>query len=238
MKSPEKYLIRHYGLKQPKLNLLEGYADKTYKVSESGNLWILKVHPERPGMANQILAEHRFMEALGTLENYHFPAHQKSIEQKVFISAEGYLLRLLTYIPGQFMSEITWPAPFLKSFGTFLAAVDKVGLGVDPVHIATKRFHWDLQHLLLNRDYLNAISEPGLRSRINYFFLQFELEVLPRNYALRRAIIHNDANENKKLFNGEDLSEDIYIQYAQELELDADAFQECAGRCLYSNRGL
>ena len=195
MESLKKYLSRHYGLKNPELELLEGYADKTYKVTEGDRCWILKVHPERPGLVKQITAEHNFMEALGKLKQFKVPSHIKSTENKVFIAAEKKLLRLLRFVPGQFMSEINWPATFLDNFGSFLAELSKVGLELDPSDIAAKRFHWDLQHLLMNKEYLKSVSEPGIRSRIDYFFLQYELEVLPRAYKLRRAVIHNDTNE-------------------------------------------
>ncbi|WP_445382112.1 aminotransferase class III-fold pyridoxal phosphate-dependent enzyme [Robiginitalea sp. IMCC43444] len=199
MESLKKYLSRHYGLYNPELQLLEGYADKTYKVITGEGCWILKVHPERPGLAKQISAEHNYMEALDKLKLFKVPAHVKSKENKVFIAAENKVLRLLRFVPGQFMSEINWPATFLDNFGSFLAEVSKVGLELDPSDIAAKRFHWDLQHLLMNKEYLKSVSEPGIRSQIDYFFLQFELEVLPRAYELRRAVIHNDTNENNIL---------------------------------------
>jgi protein-disulfide isomerase len=77
--------------------------------------------------------------------------------------------------------------------------------------------------------------------QVRFVFRDFPLTSLHPN-AVPAAEAANCANEqdafwefNEKLFNGEILSEDIYKQYAQELELDTDAFEECISDGRYND---
>jgi 4-aminobutyrate aminotransferase-like enzyme len=60
---------------------------------------------------------------------------------------------------------------------------------------AHREFEWDIAHALDWRKDVDKIPSPENRRVAEYFFLQFEMEVQPYFSELRKAIVHNDAND-------------------------------------------
>ena len=66
--------------------------------------------------------------------------------------------------------------------------------------ISSRKLHWDIQNLNLNKKHLKYISDPSDRKIVLFFFQQFNEFVSPILNELRTSIIHNDTNEWNILF--------------------------------------
>jgi 4-aminobutyrate aminotransferase-like enzyme/Ser/Thr protein kinase RdoA (MazF antagonist) len=107
-------------------------------------------------------------------------------------------LRVLSYLEGDFMQDVRPAFESFESLGHQLALMDKALK--DFVQPATARYtEWDLARVLDCRDKLECIKDPEKRTMAAYFLLQYEMEVLPLQQGLRKAIIHNDANDHNVL---------------------------------------
>jgi Ser/Thr protein kinase RdoA (MazF antagonist) len=101
----------------------------------------------------------------------------------------GYLVRLVTYLPGTPLAEVTPHSPeLLYDLGRKLGQLDRALVDFD--HPAVHRdFHWDLANG--NRivdEHAELIEDAALRELV--LKCRFEL-----NTELRRSVIHGDAND-------------------------------------------
>ncbi len=133
--------------------------------------------------------------------------------------------RVLSYLPGKFLSEITPHSPdLLADFGKFLGKMDRAFTNF--VHPAMQRyFDWDFHNALHMRKYTQHIKDSSLRRLAEYFYLQFESEVLPGFQQLPAQVIHNDANDYNVLSDGKritgiiDFGDVIFTQRIAELSI-------------------
>jgi len=123
-------------------------------------------------------------------------------------SGEQHFLRLLTYLKGMPLGNVKRHSiGLLQDLGFKMGQVTEALRSFD--HPALHRdFHWDLANGLgIIQSYEALIREPELRQLIQQLCTQFEHYVAPLLPAMRRSIIHNDANNFNLLAGGGD---DIY----------------------------
>ena len=188
-------LKTHFGLEAQKIEPLEGYGSSNYKVSTLRGLYVLKCYQQSTARQGLLYTEGKVLESLSTLSNYHFPYVVNSINEREIIQTDGKIFRLHQFVEGDLLAEVEQSDSLLHSFGRILGQMNLKMAGVDPHKIGIREIKWDLQRLLDNREYLSYIPEAERRSLVDYFFLQFEEEVLPLAPKLRKSLIHNDAND-------------------------------------------
>ena len=105
------------------------------------------------------------------------------------------LYRLLSWIDGTFLSEVTHTDELLLSFGEFLAKMDAALVNISSSAIKARRIIWDLQYLLDLQSRISYVSDLETRKYIQYFLLQYRENVIPQFNQLRKSTIHNDAND-------------------------------------------
>lgn len=113
-----------------------------------------------------------------------------------------YYARILNFIEGTFwVDETNRNEQLYKSLGNFLGRMDKILEGY--YHPAIEReYVWDIRNALPAEDKLHFIKDPEKRRVAGYFLLQFDTEAKPVLQHLRRACIHNDANDYNVLVKG------------------------------------
>ena len=205
MEAIRKMIRENYGLEVEALHPLEGYEDKTYLMKSPAGAWILKEHLPRPGLRERISLEARLMAHFGTTGDYVFPELLPTLSGEEAPEAEGRVYRVMSYLEGTFLGKLPardWP---LAGLGRLLGVLARKSLDFSGLLQEPEASPWDLQHLPLHKANLRKyIQEPPLASAIAYFIQQFESEVEPWRYGLRKGFIHNDANEwNILLRNGE-----------------------------------
>lgn len=110
--------------------------------------------------------------------------------------ADGHLVRLVTWLPGRPLAAVRHhPPELLDDLGGRLGELDRALKDFD--HAALHRdFYWDLAGGIdRSRALLSGVGDGGWRGVLARELDRIEARVRPRLTALRRSIIHNDAND-------------------------------------------
>ena len=107
----------------------------------------------------------------------------------------NYYLRVLTYLEGDFwVNANAFPDELFLSLGSLLGEMDNCLQEFK--HLAMHRYYeWDIANALDAEQNLQYIKNHEKRRIAAYFLLQFRSEVSPLHSLLRKAYIHNDAND-------------------------------------------
>jgi 4-aminobutyrate aminotransferase-like enzyme/Ser/Thr protein kinase RdoA (MazF antagonist) len=112
------------------------------------------------------------------------------------------LVWMLSYLPGRLLAEANPHSDeLLAGLGAYLGRLD--GALASFTHPAAQReLKWDLAHADWAVAWLDAIDDPRRRELARSFLRRYEDEAAPLLPALRRSIIHNDANDYNVLVSG------------------------------------
>jgi Ser/Thr protein kinase RdoA (MazF antagonist) len=108
-----------------------------------------------------------------------------------------HFVRLVTWIPGTTLAEVTPHAPeLLADFGGFLGRLDRALTGF--THPAMRRsFHWDIARADSTVSKCGKhIEDPNRRALVEGFLSRFRRHVAPKLAELRTSVIHNDPNDH------------------------------------------
>ncbi|MCI0388371.1 MAG: aminotransferase class III-fold pyridoxal phosphate-dependent enzyme [Acidobacteria bacterium] len=111
---------------------------------------------------------------------------------------------LVTYLPGVPLGSVKrHSSELLSDLGQRIGQLDRALAGFD--HRAVHRnFHWDLANgLRVVREYEPLIANKEMRRLVTRLAADFERNVASMLPALRRSVIHNDANDYNVLVGGE-----------------------------------
>ena len=181
---------------------LPGYCDGNFAIrSGDGDLFVLKLseHGVDPAV---IELQNRVMAHLG--ERAPQLAIQRpcpSVDGASILHVEAadgreHLARLLTWLPGTTMAEVSpHPPELLEDLGSFLGEMDEALLGIeDPA--MHRESSWDLARGVEVIDSLRTeVIVAADRELIDRYLLRFKEDALPRFAKLRRSLIHGDAND-------------------------------------------
>ena len=103
--------------------------------------------------------------------------------------------RLLTWLPGRPMAEVTpHSAEMLRSLGRSLGTITS-GLSSFEHRAARRSLKWDLAAAGWIADHLDRVTDKTLRERIERVLAEFTRHVRPALADLRSSVVHNDAND-------------------------------------------
>jgi len=199
-------LKNNFGIAATSVSSLEGYDSVNFKVVSDSGIFVLKQYRINKYSKELREAENDILQDLSVLKHQEFPEVIQTVEGNLFWRSDTDYFRLLTYVEGDFLGVVEHSSNLLHSFGEFLGKMDKQLEHVYYASIAAKRTQWDLQYFKQNYKYLDYINDPKDKSLVDYFFLQFDEQVYPIQHNLRKAIIHNDANDWNVLTKNEKVS--------------------------------
>ncbi len=194
-----------YGIQNPDLQDLEGYASVNTRVKTTdGETFVWKQNPDSPLERAFLEAETQVLFRLSETLPYDFSVPRKDSRGNFLSETENpdgtrTLHRLLTFVDGDFFDQVRPNPTLFQSLGTFLASLDRTLLEFRHPGIEARRLQWDLQYLHIPLQYLYFIEDPYRRKLVDYFYMQFREEVVPRIDRLRKSVIHGDANEQNLL---------------------------------------
>lgn len=191
----EEILKNHYNILQPAIKELGGYDSTNTLVQVKEKKYVLKQDKSSEMSSAFLLAEHNVRELLNDALPYDFPKTITTQNGKLEVNHGSITNRLLSFVEGTFLAETEHTNSILQSFGRFLGDLHTVLSAYSDPIVAFKEDHWDLQHFIRNKRFVDSIENPKDRTLVNYFFLQFQEQVLPVLPNLRKAIIHGDAND-------------------------------------------
>ncbi|MGI9546308.1 MAG: aminotransferase class III-fold pyridoxal phosphate-dependent enzyme [Flavobacteriaceae bacterium] len=188
-------LEEHYGLHNIKLQHLEGFEDKTFKVVSLEGKFVFKRYKFLEEAAAIIEAETRLLQLLSADANYNFPKTITCSNGQPYILADGTICRLLSFLEGELLGDTTQSNDILRSFGSLLGSMDHILSNIYEPALSGRESPWDLRHFKLNLPFLPYILNSSDRNLVDYFFLQFDECIGPVANKLRKSVIHNDAND-------------------------------------------
>nr|XP_033787735.1 hydroxylysine kinase isoform X2 [Geotrypetes seraphini]XP_033787736.1 hydroxylysine kinase isoform X2 [Geotrypetes seraphini]XP_033787737.1 hydroxylysine kinase isoform X2 [Geotrypetes seraphini]XP_033787738.1 hydroxylysine kinase isoform X2 [Geotrypetes seraphini] len=215
-----------FGLKVSKIKSLPSYDDQNFLVKTlsnetSNNIaeYVLKITNSTDSQ-NADLIELQTC-AMMFLKEEGFPTattvptkHDNTMSLESVDSGSGvkqqYLVRLLTFLPGIPIANITTDPDILYEVGKLAAKIDKT-LEEKFHHPLKKKlerghFIWNLQNVPLLSQYVCAVDEGRLRETVEQIIQQFKDNVLPKLDRFRKSINHGDLNDLNILVETEESS--------------------------------
>ena len=190
----------HFGLDAKSIKKINGYENINYLVElESGEKCVLKTYFFEDDLLDVVQAENEILLHLSSDGSKLYPRplafKDASFEKKIHVADNMLIVRMLSFLDGQFLGGVPLTQALIKSFGVFVARMDVALAGMNNYVIQAREWEWDLQYFELNKKYLVDILDAHDRNIIQYFFMQFDEKVRPALPSLRKQIIHNDPNE-------------------------------------------
>ena len=195
----KKLLQKEFGFNIVDIKEINGYENVNYLIKTDTGKYIFKTYLSGRETEALIKAENDILLSLQDFNGKTFPKPVSftdgSLTKTLNLEGKERICRMLSFIEGDFLGEVRHSEEMLRSFGEFLAKMDKRLQKIENYIIKARQWEWDIQYFYLNKKFLNDIPNAGDRNFIRYFFQQFEENVTPLLPGLRKSIIHNDANE-------------------------------------------
>ena len=200
----------HYGINTTRVEKLNGMDNANYLVEAETERYILKTYPFTKDTLSLVEAENEALLFLQQQAPVHTPKPIPLLDGLYcgVMNSDGkkMIFRMLSYLHGTFLAEVSHTPEVFRSLGRFLATLDLKLQGFVNYRIEARKWKWDIQYLNLSKKDLHCITVPMERSIVHYFIQQFEERVVPLLPELRTSIIHNDANEWNILIDKEKIS--------------------------------
>lgn len=194
-----KLFQTEFGLQEVELKKLDGYDNANYLIKTDSNKYIFKTYEYNDELLDFVKAENETLLFLQKKDKSKYPTpiqfKDNSYIKILNIEGEKRICRMLSFLDGQFLGDVTHTKKIFQSFGMSLSEMNLSLQSYKNHTIMSRQWEWDIQYLDLNKKYINDIPDAKDRNTVNYFFQQFEEIVRPVLPSLRKQIIHNDANE-------------------------------------------
>ena len=206
----EQLVAEHY-LLNTVAKPLNGYDELNFLLAApSGEKYILKVATDEHGYhfldAQVQIIQHLSRSSVAHKFQQFVPNTRGEALTTIEIEGKKYYLRVLTFLDGTFWVDHTYfPDALLLDLGSVLGKMDAA---LQPFsHPAMHRYYtWDIANTHHAEDNLPYITAHDKRRIAGYFILQFSEQVLGMQHRLRKAYIHNDANDYNVLVNEEQVA--------------------------------
>lgn len=195
-----KNLIKkEYGLDVILVNKFKGYENDNYFIKTVKNKFVLKLYSDLTLKAI-LKAESEFLLFLQKQDNKdHYPKpillKKGGYVKKVSHKGKLILIRMLSYLEGDFIAECKINKNIISSLGSFLAKFNLLTRNWNNSEIKSRDWEWKIESVELIKNRANYISDPFRRNRVIYFIQQYKENIVPVYKDLRKSIIHNDANQ-------------------------------------------
>ncbi|XP_077173377.1 hydroxylysine kinase isoform X2 [Paroedura picta] len=210
---------REYGLHVCEIRPLPSYDDQNFYLrvargagnTDNGEEYVLKILNCEDSQ-NPSLVEIQ-TKIMGFLSEEGFPVATPRVTQKgelMFLESidigsapRGYLVRLLTYLPGETVATLPVSPPILYEIGQLAAKLDKT-LAERFQHPLLKHLHrgnfiWNLANVPLLEQYLPALNQNRDLEVVKWVIQQFKRKILPKLSEFQPCINHGDLNDHNIL---------------------------------------
>ncbi|MEO8568269.1 MAG: aminotransferase class III-fold pyridoxal phosphate-dependent enzyme [Ginsengibacter sp.] len=179
---------------------LNGYDELNFLLTDAqGKKYIFKIATDEHG--------YDFLDAQAKIINHLKESKVAGKFQKLILDKNGqalttikkngkhYYLRILSFLEGTFWVDVEQNNDELfLSLGNILGEMDRALK--DFSHPSMHRdYEWDIANAADSESNLHYITDHEKRRIASYFIMQFREEVIPMQHKLRKAYIHNDAND-------------------------------------------
>jgi len=197
-----------YGI-EGRLQRLNGERDLNYLVTGDSGRFVFKI-AHRDETYGMLECQHQALKRLAV--DQVMPQSASSVESldarviEVITGETGidHYCRLLHYVEGRLLSSVSPHTPgLLKDMGGILARIDNSLQGFNH-EVLDRPFIWNMIDALGTLEGFKTLLESDRqRQLVDSFENLFRDSVLRSDQSLRRAVIHNDANDNNVLVAGD-----------------------------------
>jgi len=165
-----------------------------------------------------------------------FPEIIKTLNGQTIIYADGFAVRLLTFLEGEVIANMPRSPQLYEDIGRFMGQFSKAMQNYSPASVSGSDELWKLDNVSACRGYLLDVIDDDTRDRIERLYEDYEKNIFPRLSRLRKAIIHSDANEQNILISADNPTKVVGLIDFGELQL-ASQINELAITLAYSLLG-
>ena len=115
-------------------------------------------------------------------------------------NGDEHLVRVVTFLPGTLLEDMTLDQPLLHDVGATVARLDRALTGFMHAH-AENPHPWDIMRAADMRPHTKHIDDATARRHIESILDRFIDDVGPRMRRLRHQVVHNDATHNNIVVN-------------------------------------
>lgn len=202
-----------YGLSVASIKKLNSYIDLNYLIQTTDQQkFVLKISHTQE-LIEVLEGQHHVFETLQQQSSHKqsYPVVRKTLDNQQIIYTkdqrnQSCATRLLSFLEGTLLAEAKQTDSLLFNFGVFLGNLNAVTQHLQHLGLQAANHAWNLKNTLDIKKQLPAIPHIETRRLIDYFLLQFEMQVLPKISSLRQGLIHGDANDYNVLVKGEQIA--------------------------------
>ena len=192
MKNLEKLVKSQFGYDNVVIKKLVGYENENYRVLADGRRFILKIYPFDAELRAMTDAETEVLLAINPGKKDLYPVPVSTVSgayvEEVNLNGVPKIMRLLTFVEGEFVGDVVRDDKLFDSLGAVLANLDKQLMPIVNYSIRSRVTVWDIQHLNLLKPFLEDVDNIKDRHLLAYFIQQFEREVDSANVKLRKSM--------------------------------------------------
>lgn len=192
----QEFLYKYYGI-SGSLDRLSSDRDLNFKITSPDGVFVMKIANSSEDKNILEMQNMAIRHISSQNDDFELPTPLSSNQNKeILIIEDGnnkYLVRLLTYIEGDFLKDVKQNNKMLFSVGEFLGNLDRALESFS--HNASEReFIWDAAQIdTLSHQLKYSKSDKSL---IQFFINTYKDRVHPHLGKLSKSIIHNDGNDH------------------------------------------
>ena len=204
----ETLLAQYFNLSVVQCTQLNGYDNKNFLIETAAQeKFIVKTYQGHSLLP--LLEEESKILAQLTLD-INLPKPKKSIHGNWVASVsqehEQLLIRVLSYVEGEFLAEVNATEELSVSIGSQIALMSIELAKLESSRIQNRKWEWHLNATDELRKKIGLIEKLEVRRVVSYYIHCFEQFVKPQQNQLPKGILHNDFNEHNLLVKANKIS--------------------------------
>ena len=191
---------RLYGF-EGEIKPLVSYEDQNARLTVGQEQYVLKISNRAVDIASLDFQNSALEWLERELADSGLPMVLNNCDGGTIAVHEGHAVRLLTFVPGRVYADVEKTQELYESFGSYMGHFSKALQGFKHPQAYRDDFIWGLDNVMMVKPYKHHIADESNRARVERFFNHYEDNIMLKTKGLRKAVIHQDANDYNMLVN-------------------------------------
>ncbi len=193
-----KLVMELYGI-EGKISALVSYEDQNARINTLKGSYVLKIANNRLPIEGLQVQTDAFEHVRKTVPTLNLPRIIPSIKGGLITIVDGFAIRLLTFLEGDVLANANRSPALYHSIGSFMGQFSNAMKDFNRPDALRPDDLWNLDNILACKIHLKDVVRSEDRARIERCFDTYVTNTQPKLPELRKAVIHNDANEQNLL---------------------------------------